>query len=135
MNRWEADKLGQILATGWPRGNMSGVTWSEQLIDLRHAQAAETVKVLTRSDEQAPSVARFFVVYRGLQTAHTPEHREHCNECDGMGLVVVEAPDYHHPECPKLPPVTWTTPRGHTKTAWPCVGSCHAAIPCPKCKR
>lgn len=91
MKLHEADAIALRLRGAWPRSVIAPETWIAELTELDRARAEEACRQLVRSEEHAPSIARFLATYRNL--AGTAPDDQRCPECQNTGWVV----DNNHP--------------------------------------
>lgn len=131
MNTPDADDLATLITKTW-RGGPSTDVWAEELGTLYTAQARAAYTQLRRSEQHAPSVATFLAAYRSLGTTRTEDPQRPCTTCDGTGLVIVEAPDWHRPGCPRPAAIEKIAGSGRIIAVYPC--GCHAAAPCTQCR-
>lgn len=93
MNRGDADELGHKIKHTW-HGGPSADIWAEELEPLHTGQARIAYEKLRRSEESAPSIAKFHAVYNSLTIRDDKRHE--CDICDGGGWQeVIE----HGPAC------------------------------------
>ncbi len=79
MTSTEADELARLLTSTW-RGGPSSAIWADELTDLHIAQAQAAYQRLRRSDDHAPSIARFLHEYRALRVR--PDTPADCPNCE-----------------------------------------------------
>jgi len=94
MTETEARDLAVRLTASWP--NYPGVdisTWIDELRPLDAGTAGTAIVRLRRELERPPSIHRFFLAYRALDTDSRREGSG-CDACSGSGWV--PAPDRVH---------------------------------------
>jgi len=93
MIKNDATFIAVKISQGWPRSAIATDVWEEELAELDKGRAEQTVRQLRRSDEHAPSIARFMQAYRDLAgSAHEPEWI--CPGCNNDRWIT----DLLHPE-------------------------------------
>jgi hypothetical protein len=93
MNRTDAAELAVKITKTW-RGGPALEVWQQDLEELHTGQAQQTYTMLRRSEDSAPSVAKFLGVYRSLTVTDGPLPK--CVMCESSGWVEVEE---HGPSC------------------------------------
>lgn len=86
MNRTDAAELAVKITKTW-RGGPALEVWQQDLEELHTGQAQQTYTMLRRSEDSAPSVAKFLGVYRSLTVTDGPLPK--CGLCESSGWVEV----------------------------------------------
>ena len=103
MQTWEADSIGQKLATSFPRSSISAQSWAEELADLEKIRAEEACRRLIRTAEHPPTIAAFMNLYGSL-AGTAQDTGPLCPDCDGTGLVTDRRHPQHWPGTPDSVP-------------------------------
>lgn len=96
MNRNDAADLADKIAKTW-RGGSHPDSWAEELEELHYGQAQAAFYQLRKTEDRAPSIARFLQHYRSL-TTHD-DTTINCPKCDGGGFVECTDHRRHSPTC------------------------------------
>lgn len=90
MNNDQARGLALKFKKAWPKGPHEDV-WTEELASAGFGQCEETYRVMIRDSETppAPTVGRFFAVYRSLEGESADDRLPNCSECGSTGWVQV----------------------------------------------
>lgn len=140
MTPEHAERVAMKLNQSWPRSNVTMIAWTTALVELDLARAEETCRQLVRTEEHAPSIARFLAKYRDLAGTAGPDPDGACAFCGDSGWVPDTNHPGHWPGRPETIPVasvlvTRTDDDGHVTTAWELSGECwcNVVAPCGKC--
>lgn len=95
MTPTEARDLAVKLTASWPRDPGVDIsTWIDELLPLDPGTAGTAIVRMRRDLERPPTIARFFVTYRALDTTGRGSTDRSCLACAGEGWV--PAPDRVH---------------------------------------
>jgi len=133
----DASTIAVKLSQAWPRSSIATDVWEEELAPLDRGRAEETVRQLRRTEEHAPSIARFLSAYRNL--AGTAPIEWICPTCNNdrwiTDLLHPEHNGYWTEKVNEEGKPTRTMPVFKLKDGTPdpteCI--CNIMRPCPRC--
>lgn len=90
----EAVVLAEKLRNSWPQSKISLDVWAEELASLDAGRAGTALARLRRESEHSPSIARFIMEYRAVETHqhHRDPYVHECGDCEDTGFVEVRRP-------------------------------------------
>jgi hypothetical protein len=83
----EAADLATRITQTWTRGGVAAHIWEDALLDLEPGRATTAYVRLRKSEQHAPSVARFLDQYHSLHLDDASTRGPDCLICDNTGWV------------------------------------------------